>query len=166
MKVSKLTYMQVSSFWQLFKEVLQSEFPGYSPKTIQYFLEKIYTEPTFRYYVRENLKTILVTTEGADITGFAVIDEPYGGVSLCRWLGIKKEHQKKGHGRALIDEWLKLAKLQNCHKVEVAAQPQAKVFYEKMGLDFEGKRARSYFGIDQYIFGKVIGDIDDTSMLS
>jgi GNAT superfamily N-acetyltransferase len=79
-----------------------------------------------------------------------------GGVSLLRWLGVKRTHQKKGLGRQLITAWLKLATDQGCHKAEVAAQPEAKEFYAKVGLNLEGHRIKSYFGIDQYIFGKVL----------
>ena len=152
---SKLALLDLHEFWLLFKEVLETEFPGYSPETVRLFLEKLYTEYSFKYYLENNQKTIILARYSKEIIGFAVIDEPYGGVSLLRWLGIKKEYQKKGVGTELIKQWLKVAKEQNAHKGEVAAQPTAKEFYEKAGLELEGHRKKSYFGIDQYLFGKV-----------
>ncbi len=83
---------------------------------------------------------------------------------MCRWLGVKKEYQKQGIGHQLIEAWIGLAKKQGCHKIEVASQPEAKGFYEKAGLTLEGKRISSYFGIDQYLFGKVIGQQNDSAM--
>ncbi len=155
-QISKLQISELHTFWLLFKEVLENEFPGYTKETISTFLEKLYTESSYRYYLENNLKTILVVKDATAIIGFSVIDEPYGGVSLLRWLGVKKEYQKQGVGRQLISSWLDFAFKQGCHKAEVAAQPEAKEFYTKSGLELEGHRKKSYFGIDQYIFGKIL----------
>ena len=154
--IETLTTAEIPPFFILFKEILSTEFPGYSPDTIQLFLTKLYTEYNFSYYLEKNMKTIFIVKNNTEMIGFAVIDEPYGGVSLLRWLGIQKVHQRKGIGKNLIEKWLYLATTQNCHKAEVAAQPEAKEFYAKAGLILEGHRIKSYFGIDQYIFGKVL----------
>ncbi len=156
--IEKLTKQDFYDFYTVFKKVLSTEFPGYSKEIIKFFFENIYSIDNFLYWLEKDLKLILVAKSGDNIVGFAIIDNPYGGVSLCRWLGVVKEFQKQGIGKHLIDLWLEIAKNQGCHKVEVAAQPTAKVFYEKVGLKEEGKRENSYFGIDQYIFGKVIGE--------
>jgi GNAT superfamily N-acetyltransferase len=124
---------------------------------VKHLLSAIYTPFNFRYWVQEHQKTILVEKDEGVIIGFAVIDNPYGGVSLLRWLGVVHDKQRHGVGTALIAAWESLAKIQLAHKMEVAAQPEAKKFYEKVGLNLEGKREKSYFGIDQFIFGKVIG---------
>jgi GNAT superfamily N-acetyltransferase len=155
-KTEILLLAELHAFWLVFKEVLETEFPGYSKETVRNFLEKLYNESAFRYYLEHNLKTILVIKSEQEIVGFAVIDEPYGGVSLLGWLGVRKFFQKKGVGSHLIADWLNLAVSQGCHKAEVAAQPEAKDFYAKVGLSLEGHRIKSYFGIDQYIFGKVL----------
>lgn len=163
-QITTLTEKEVFLFWQTFAAVMRSEFPGYTPDVIDYFLNKIYTLRNFQYWIGNKLKTIIVAKVDGQIVGFAVIDEPYGGVSFCRWLGIKKDYQRKGMGRKLIEAWIDLALSWGCHKVEIASQPEAKGFYEKVGLQLEGYRKLSYFGIDQYIFGKVIGKPDDESM--
>lgn len=154
--ISKLTTTQNSTFYPLFVSILRSEFPGYTTITLDYLLEKVYTEQNFYYWLQEDLKTILVASIDDTFVGFAVIDSLYGGVSLLRWLGVSKEHQRKGIGKRIIIEWEKIALTQGAHKMEVASQPEAREFYAKAGLNLEGKRIKSYFGIDQYIFGKVI----------
>lgn len=163
-RVIKLAPQEVKDFWLVFAELLRTKFPGYSEKIIRYFLEKIYTQSSYVYWLENNMKTVLVAKDNEIIVGFAVIDEPYGGVSFCRWLGVKQEYQKKGIGTMLINAWIDLAKSQHCHKVEIASQPEAKDFYEKVGLNQEGERKLSYFGITQYVFGKVIGKPDEEEM--
>lgn len=137
--------------------MLKSEFPGYTPEVVDYLLNKIYTTDTLKYWAQRKEKIIFGAYEKDSIVGFAVIDSPYGGVSFCRWLGVLKTHQHTGFGTALIQKWHDLARESNAHKMEVAGQPEAKEFYEKMGFQLEGLRKASYFGIDQYLFGKVIG---------
>ncbi len=162
--IELLRPQEVKPFWLTFSQVLTDEFPDYTDKVVSYLLEKIYNPANYQYWLANNLKTILVAKNESEVVGFAVIDEPYGGVSFCRWLGVKKDWQKKGIGRQLINQWINLAKNQGCHKVEVAAQPVAKGFYQKVGLTLEGKRELSYFGIDQYIFGQIIGSPNDKTM--
>lgn len=162
--IEELQPSEVHSFWPLYAEVLRTQFPGYTPSVILYFLNKIYTPESFIYWLTHHMKTIFTAKTGDTMVGFAVIDEPYGGVSFCRWLGIRQEFQRKGIGTKLIKRWIELAKLTQCHKVEVAAQPEARVFYKKAGLKEEGRRDLSYFGIDQYIFGLIIGKPDSAAM--
>ena len=163
MNISKVGTNDVYAFYPTFEQVLCHEFPGYTSKVIEYLLS-IYTPSSFLYWIQKDLKTVLCVIIAGKVVGFAVIDQPYGGVSLCRWLGITKENQRQGIGKEIINKWEELARAEGCHKMEVASQPEAKGFYEKVGLTLEGKRSRSYFGIDQYIFGKVLSEPHDEVM--
>jgi len=164
--ISTISPLELPSFFKVFQEILTQEFTQYKPHIIHYLLGSIYNQTNFTYWLENNLKIIYVAkdTDGT-IVGFAVIDEPYGGVSLCRWLGITHKYQKKGIGKALIAKWLDLAVSQKCHKIELAAVTSAKEFYTKAGLVLEGLRKLSYFGADQYVFGKVLGPINDISII-
>jgi len=156
--IRQLPPERLDEFMTVFFKILRAEFPGYTPQVHDYFEKTAYSKENFKYWLSYNMKTIYVAlNELSQIVGFAVVDAPYGGVSLCRWLGVQKEYQRKKIGSTLIETWIELAKKQKCHKVELAAQPEAKIFYEKVGLTLEGKRNVSYFGIDQYVFGRVIG---------
>lgn len=165
--ISKLQANETRDFWPVFSHILRNEFPEYTPKIIQYFLEKIYTVANFSYWLASGAKTVFTArlSENNEIVAFAVIDEPYGGVSSCRWLGVKKEYQKQGIGKSLIQSWAELAKGQKCHKIELAARIKAREFYEKVGLRLEGERACSYFAIDQYIFGLILGKPDEEAII-
>lgn len=164
-KIEILRAEEVNDFGVVFAEVLKKEFSFYSPKIVDFFLTKIYIPLNFSFWIVRNLRTIIIAKTNGKIIGFSVIDQPYGGISFCRWLGVRREFQKMGAGKLLIKKWIELAKNQKCHKIEVAAQPDARGFYEKMGLDYEGKRKLSYFGIDQFVFGKIIGEPNEEEMV-
>ncbi|OGK20275.1 hypothetical protein A3C23_04955 [Candidatus Roizmanbacteria bacterium RIFCSPHIGHO2_02_FULL_37_13b] len=163
-KISVLTLDQMSQFWQLFIEVLTEDFPGYSKTVVNFLITKMYSLYAFEYWLKTNQKTIVIAQIENNIVGFAVIDNPYGGVSMCRWLGVDGNFRNKGIATKIITFWKTMAEKQGCHKLEVAAQENAKDFYSKIGLKDEGKRLSSYFGIDQYIFGMVIGQPSDQAM--
>lgn len=162
--VSPINFRDVPEFFAVFRTVLETGFPIYGKKTVSYFTDKVYPAANFTYWIEHGMKVVYVVRSGGNIAGFAVIDEPYGGVSLLRWLGVLKEYRSRGIGSALIRTWLTLARMQGCHKAEVASQPDAKPFYEKMGLELEGMRKKSYFGSDQYVFGKLLGEPDEQVM--
>jgi len=164
MSVKTLSPQDIDLFYPIFSSVLTSEFPGYTPAVVRYLLDRIYTKETLRYWAQRKEKIIFGAYEKDSIVGFAVIDSPYGGVSFCRWLGVLKIHQHKGFGTALIQKWNDLARESKAHKMEVAGQPEAKDFYEKMGFQLEGLRKASYFGIDQYLFGKILAKPNSENM--
>ena len=165
LKVEKLQAQDLDEFWQVFSQVLQNDFPGYSKAVVDYFLNKVYTRTNFSHWLSTGWKVVLAAKlENSRIVGFAVIDKPYGGVCFCRWLGVLKEFRNKGIGKRLIEEWIKYAENYGCHKVEITSQTTAEKFYKKIGLKQEGRRTLSYFGIDQIIFGKVIGRPKDEVM--
>jgi len=155
----------IGSFYPVFAQAIQNLFPSYTPKTADFLLNKVYTPTNFIYWLSRDLKTIFTAEVAQEVAGFAIVDQPYGGVSFCRWLAVLPKHQKKGLGKKLIEAWITLAKSQGCHKIELASQPLAKIFYEKAGLSLEGERKLSYFGVNQFIFGKVINKIDERLML-
>lgn len=163
--VEELQLTDLDAFWQVFEVVTRYDFPFYSPKVIEHFLVRTYTKAIYHYWLTTNWKVIFVAKAEGKIIGFAVIDKPYGGVCFLRWLGVLKEYRHLGAGKSLINAWLEYAKNYGCHKAELAAQLPAKEFYQKCGLSLEGERKMSYFGIDQPIFGKVLGPPKDEVMI-
>lgn len=173
-KVEKLKREDLDEFWQAFSQVMKKDFPGYSKVVVDYFLTRMYSKHNFDFWLKTGWKIVLaahaknakdVDAKGAEIAGFAVLDKPYGGVCFCRWLGVLPELRKNGIGKRLIEAWINYAENYGCHKVEIASQSESKEFYRKCGLNLEGKRNLSYFGIDQFIFGKVIGEPEDGVMI-
>ena len=62
-QIETLQLTDLSVFWQTFKEVIETQFPGYSKKVVRYFLEQIYSERAFALYLQTNQKTILIARD-------------------------------------------------------------------------------------------------------
>jgi len=157
MTISSLNPEKLKDFFPFFEKLMRENFLFYHSKVIDYFLTKIYSQQNLYYQLKNNQRIILVAYEDKQSLGFAMIDEPYGGVSFLRWLAVSKNQQGKGIGKALVFEWEKIAKNQGCHKMELAAYPLVSSFYERCGFEKEGLRKMSYFGVNQVVMGKIIG---------
>lgn len=163
--IEKLRKRNLAEFWRVFAVLLRNDFSGYTKRVVNNFLNNTYTQRCFDYWLTTGWKEILVAKRSWKIIGFLVFDKPYGGVCFCRWLGVLPEFRKKNIGKKLIERWIGLSRDYGCHKVELASQSSSRNFYSKAGLKLEGKRRLSYFGIDQYIFGKVIAKPNDLVMI-
>ena len=164
MTISSLNPENLKNFFPFFEKLMRENFLFYHSKVIDYFLTKIYSQQNLHYKLKNNQRIILVAYEDKQSLGFAMIDEPYGGVSFLRWLAVSKNQQGKGIGKALVFEWEKIAKNQGCHKMELAAYPLVSSFYEKCGFEKEGLRKMSYFGVNQVVMGKIIGEVNVEKM--
>jgi len=174
-QIEKLKISQVSQFHRVFVELMSEGFE-YTPKIKKYFITNRYTVANFKYWLKNDYKGVFVVllrrvqpSRGLNpmqIIGFLVYDAPYGGVLLCRWLGVLKEYRGQGAGKMLVEQAVLEAKALGCHKVELAGQLKAKKFYEKCGFKMEGFREKSYFGQDQYLFGKVIGELEEERVIN
>lgn len=161
--IRPLTTKEIALFHRLFADVLSHDFPGYTPAIVDFFLHHVYTPPNIAYFMNAGA-TIIGAWEKGDLIGFAFIDKPYGGVSMCRWLGVEQGKRHQGTGRSIVAAWKGMAADARCHKLELAGQPDARGFYEKAGFKQEGTRLSSYFGIDQHLFGMILGTPDTGSM--
>jgi ribosomal protein S18 acetylase RimI-like enzyme len=159
MTISSLNPENLKNFFPFFEKLMRENFPFYHPKVIDYFLTKIYSKQNLYHQLKNNQRIILVAYEDKKPFGFAMIDESYGGVSFLRWLTVDKNHQGKGVGKMLVFEWEKVAKNQGCHKMELATYPLVSSFYEKCSFEKEGLRKMSYFGVNQVVMGKIIGEV-------
>lgn len=157
-KIEKLTLENLNEFFEVFKEVLGTGFPEYSKELINFFIYKDFSKNIFSEKIKKNQWLGLLTKFKNNIIGFLVTDKLYGGVSYCLWLGVKKEFQEKGIGSRLLKEWEREIKKQGGHKLMLVTQHKKnKKFYVKNGFKNEGFEEKSWFGLDCWKYGKIIG---------
>ena len=95
--------------------------------------------------------------ENKKIVGAASISF-ISGTCLIKELTVDKSAKNKGYGSALVKEIEKRAASNGCCKVWAysAVLYNAKRFYEKNGYAEEGLLKNHFYGLDHYIFGKVL----------
>lgn len=156
MEIRRITKEEINQFYVVFSSVLKEGFPEYSKELIDFFLKKDFSKKVFiKDFCRQLM--VLLALEKQKIVGFLVLDKLYGGVSYCNWLGVVKECRGRGIGWELMKEWEKEILLIGGHKLLLLTQAEKnRVFYLKCGFNQEGFEEKSWFGLDSWIFGKVI----------
>lgn len=167
MQIQKVNESEVELFHKIFTTVLKEGFPEYSLALINFFVKKDFSPEEVRRKVRNGDYHVLVAEEGGEIIGFLVFEKPYGGVSYCPWLGILKDVRGKGVGSALMKEWEKEVLSLGGHKLMLLTQAEKnRGFYKKCGFKEEGFEEKSWFGLDAWKFGKVIGKPNSKAIYS
>lgn len=86
-----------------------------------------------------------------------------GGVTFINWLGVKKQFQRRGIGKKLIQAWQDWAKRRGYHKLRASTtNSENHAFYEKLGFFLEGVKKKDRYGLDHFVFGKIIGEFRQT----
>ena len=150
---------EVKEFHKLLSGVLREGFPEYSSGLVEFFINKDFSVENIRKQIESGEITVLVDEEISGLVGFLVYEKLYGGVSYCPWVGVLREIRGRGVGRRLVEEWEKRILMENGHKLMILTQSKTnRKIFPKFGFREEGFEKKSWFGLDAWVFGKIIGE--------
>lgn len=165
-RIRELTLKDIDKFFDSFKEVLRKDFPYYSKRLRDYFINKDYSKKVFAKNLKEKKRAIFVAWTRGKVVGFLVVNRPYGGVSFAPWLGVEKDFQRKGIGRKLMAFWEEWAKKKGAHSLLISTSDNRnKDFYLKCGFKYFGTEGKTWFGLKHHSFGKLIAEPDEDKFL-
>jgi len=158
-KIEKLKLENLAEFLLVFKEILTTGFPEYSAALVDFLIGKDYSATVFEEKLKNNQWFVLKASLENQLVGFLLADNLYGGVSYCNWVGVLEKCQGQGIGQALLGAWEEEIKKVGGHKLTLITQSRKNMdFYLKAGFKQEGFEEKSWFGLDCWLYGKVIGD--------
>lgn len=161
-EIESLQSTDWSEFYRLFKKVLKRDFPGY-PRQVK---EKFASEIRVRGFLEEKKRFFWVVKARGKIVGFLVAKGTLGGVSFVNWFGVAREFRCQGIGTKLLKVWQSWAREKGYHKLRISTtNKENQAFYEKLGFSLEGVKREDSYGLDQFIFGKVVGKFTSKSGL-
>jgi len=79
------------------------------------------------------------------LAGFSVLLEPAAGGCELDGLFVEPDRMRRGIGRLLIDDAVRIARSRGAQRIDVVANQQALAFYERMGFEYVGE-AQTRFG--------------------
>lgn len=155
-KIERLAFSDWKKFYRCFKGVLEEEFGTYPPRARESFSDEVKLKRAFR----EGKKPFFIAKKDNKMVGFLIAVGSSSGVSFINWLGVTKQFRRQGIGRKLIQVWQSWAKKRGYHKLRASTTNQGnRPFYEKLGFSLEGTKKKDRYGLDHFIFGKVIGEL-------
>ncbi len=158
MTIIDLPALRLDEFYQVFSELMHEGYADFPLELREYFLSKDYPQASFSFWLERNVRKILVALEDDKIAGFLIGDHTYGGVGFISWLGVLPSFRRRQFASALLQEYEKYAKSKNAHLLELFAGNNVKAFYERLGFTCVGHREHGYYGQENNIMDKVIGE--------
>lgn len=156
-RIEKIKAKDVPKISSHYTEWIDNLFPEYPENVRKRMIKKIYNKKHLLEEVKRD-GIILTAYLGKELVGMFVADPPLGGLSYSLWLMVGSAFQGRGIGKALLKKWEEEAKKQGCHNLRVEADHRNVGFYEKVGFKLIGMEKKGYFGTDNYLFQKIIGE--------
>ncbi len=152
----KANLKDFNAFWVAFAKNIKTQFPEYSAKTRNFFIEQEYCPEALKAQIKNKEIAIYAAFSGKGVVGFLMVRYLCGGVGLGVWLSVSNKHQGKGIATKLLKMWQKEAKKVGIHKLHLWTDKRNLNFYKKQGFAYVGKIPKNYYGADDYLFYKVI----------
>jgi ribosomal protein S18 acetylase RimI-like enzyme len=96
-------------------------------------------------------RVILVAEEGGEIVGLAQGRTNRGGYSWLGFMGVSPDNRRRGVGRGLLNEFIRISRQRECTKVSLDTAPCLKPaikLYTEMGFIPEGYMRNHMHGLD------------------
>jgi GNAT superfamily N-acetyltransferase len=155
-RVAQIKPNELNAFYNLFSSLLFDQFPEFSKKRINFFLKKHWNKMYYKKSLNKKNRLLIGAWSDAKLVGLMDSEKPSLGVSMCTWLMVEPEYQKKGVGKRLIETWIKESKELDAHSVYLYANKRNINYYKKLEFNHLGLWENSWFGDDLHIFTKTI----------
>lgn len=150
---------EYKDFYEVFIKSLKKQFPEYSKNSMIYLTEVDWSWESINNQLKIGKKiAILAKEEKAGIVGYVLFNKNYGGISLINWIAVEEKYQQHGIATKLLEIWEKDALKKGAHGLQVWTIEKNRGFYKNRGFVESGILPSFWFGIDHYLFYKIIGE--------
>lgn len=157
-KVIKAKAKDFEKFYRLFKKTLQDGSFLYRKENTTYILNIGLSEKAqLKKDILKGERPLYIAYKKDKIVGYLLTKKEYAGVAFGHWLGVDSQFRHKGIGSELLISWEKDAKKMGVHVLQVWTTENDLGFYKKNRFVLGGKFEKAWFGLDHYLFYKIIG---------
>jgi len=165
MRIEKIRKQDLPSFYSLFKKAIHEDFREYSPEVASFQIKRHRKSNLLRWIKQGEEYVFLAKTNQGKVAGILVAQRIVGGVSNCDWLIITKEFRHQGIGTKMLKYWENWIKRNKGHILTLTCARRNVDFYKKFGFKEYGYMQEGYFGNNEYLLFKRIGDWDKASLI-
>lgn len=149
---------EYKDFYEVFIKNLKNQFPEYSKNSLSFLTEGDWSWKTVNSnLINKKKMSFLAINENREIAGYLLFSKNYGGVSLANWLAVDEKYQRQGIATNLLKMWEEDALKNGAHALQIWTVEKNRSFYKKRGFKESGELPSFWFGIDHYLFYKIIG---------
>ena len=164
-KYEKAAVKDVNKFHLFFAQSLNKQFPQYTPKTRQFFIEREYSVSAIESQLKAGVITIYLALSDENVIGYLMTRNIVGGICLATWLAVSDLHKNQGIASNLLEMWEQDSKKRGIHKLHLETDKKNLGFYKKRGFTKVGMIPKNYYGVDDYLFYKAIQEPKESNFL-
>lgn len=152
-------------FYELFRQSLATQFPGYSSDSLRYILEWDYDKAWMKKAIKNKDKFAYIATVGGRVVGYVFAGKAHVGVSLGIWVAVDPSHQRRGIAKNLLHLWEQHVVEQGGHAAHLWTTQSNLAFYTKLGFVLSGEFPAAWYGHDMYMFYKLLAEPKEANYL-
>lgn len=159
------TTEDLHTFFPVFKQSLQTQFPEYTPIIRDYFTDVPYSFKNLHLSLEQQNIYLFLAFYKDQVAGYFLTYTPNNGVSMAIWLAVLDEFQHKGLATKLLALWEKEAKKDGAHALQLWTQDRNLPFYKNRGFTLVGKFPKAWYGVDINLLYKIIAEPKEENYL-
>lgn len=166
-EIKRLKENNLDEFFDLFSRLVKTQFKEYSEKSREYMVtsNRAYSKEKYLDLIKDPFTLLLGAYANNKLVGLLHANIMDGGVSLCIWIMVDPDFQKKGIGQKLLKHWENISLTYGAHSLFLYASKHNISFYEKMRFELSGLHKKAWYGTDDYIFTKLIQEPKEENYL-
>ena len=157
-KVIKAKAKDFEGFYKLLKKTLQDGSFLYPKESISYLINiGLPKKAQLKKDILKGERPLYIVYKKDKIVGYLLTKKEYAGVAFGHWLGVDSKFRHKGIGSELLINWEKDAIKMGAHVLQLWTTENDLGFYKKNRFILGGKFEKAWFGLNHYLFYKIIG---------
>ena len=156
--VIKAKAKDLDKFLEFFERTLKEKYFLYLAENAPYIINAgLPKKPQFKKEILNGERPLYLIHKKTRIIGYLLTKENYAGIAFGHWLAVDKDFQNKGYATELLKVWEQDSFEHGAHAIQLWTTENDAGFYKKNGFVSGGKFEKAWFGLDHYLFYKIIG---------
>lgn len=154
--VAKANLTDFNRFYKLLTKTLNGSYFLYSNNSSAFTLDEDLPKEDLKKYIKEGKRILYLAYAKNKVVGYLLTFKTRAGVAFAQWLAVDKDFQKHGIASKLLSLWEKEALINGAHLLQLWTTKNDIPFYLNRNFKKGGSFPQSWFGVDHYLFYKIL----------
>lgn len=164
-KVVRASVADFDQFYDLLTKTLKGNYFLYSKNSADFTLDEDLPGEDLKKYLREGKRLLYLAYSKNKIVGYLLTFKARAGVAFAQWLAVDALFQNHGIASQLLSFWEKEAFKDGAHSLQLWTTKNDIPFYLNRGFKKGGSFPQGWFGVDHYLFYKILRKPDEKVFL-
>lgn len=155
-RVARAGLADFEKFYKLLVKTLQGNYFLYSKNSCSFTLDEDLPKKDLKRYIKEGKRILFLAYSKNKVVGYLLTFKTRAGVSFAQWLAVDRAYQQHGIASKLLSLWEKESLSDGAHILQLWTTENDLPFYLGRGFTKGGSFPKSWFGVDHFLFYKVL----------